>query len=51
MTALEKLKLITAWTTDPALTEDELEDLLAEAAIPDGEGVVPKAKAGSRHTT
>jgi len=42
MSALDKIKLITAWTSEPALTEDELEDLLAEAAIPDGEGVAPE---------
>jgi hypothetical protein len=38
MTPLEKLKLITAWTDDPALSEDELEDVLAESALPDEEG-------------
>jgi len=42
MSALDKLKNMTAWTADPALTEDELEDLLTEAAIPDGEGIVPE---------
>src|SRR5687768_6833211 len=44
MTALEKLKNITAWTSDPPLTEAELEDILAEAALPDGEGVVPEGE-------
>ena len=44
MTALEKLKNMTAWESDPALSEDELEDLLAEAAIPDGEGIVPEGE-------
>jgi hypothetical protein len=38
MTPLEKLKLITAWTDDPALSEDELEDVLAESALPDEAG-------------
>ena len=38
MTALDKLKLITAWTDDPALSEDELEDVLAESALPDEAG-------------
>ena len=44
MSALDKLKLMTAWTNDPALTEAELEDILAEAALPDGEGVVPEGE-------
>jgi hypothetical protein len=44
MTALDKLKNITAWTSDPALTEDELEDLLTDAAIPDREGVEPEGE-------
>jgi hypothetical protein len=44
MSALDKIKLITAWTSEPALTEDELEDLLADAAIPDGEGVEPEGE-------
>jgi len=44
MTALEKLKNITAWDGDPALSEDELEELLTDAAIPDGEGVEPEGE-------
>ena len=44
MTALEKLKNITAWDGDPALTEDELEDLLTDASIPDGDGVEPEGE-------
>jgi len=44
MTPLEKLKNITAWDGDPALSEDELEDLLAAAAIPDGDGVEPEGE-------
>jgi len=40
-TALEKLKKITAWESDPALTEDELEDLLEAAGLTDGEGFAP----------
>jgi hypothetical protein len=44
MTSLEKLKLITAWTDDPALTEDELEDVLSETALTDGGGKTPEAE-------
>ena len=47
MTALEKLKLITAWSDEPALTEDELEDLLVETAIADGDGKTPEAEGWS----
>ncbi|MGH9945565.1 MAG: hypothetical protein ACRD6X_00010 [Pyrinomonadaceae bacterium] len=39
--SLDKLKKITAWETEPALTEDELEDLLEAAAMPDGNGELP----------
>lgn len=38
MTALDKLKLITAWTDEPALTEPELEDILDESALVDSDG-------------
>jgi len=44
MTALEKLKQITAWESDPALTEEELEDILADSALPDTEGIVPEGE-------
>ena len=44
MTALNKLKLITAWTDDPALTEDELDDVLTENALPDDGGKIPEAE-------
>ena len=47
MTSLDKLKLITAWEDDPALTEDELEDVLAETALPDGDGKMPEAEGWS----
>ncbi len=40
-TPLEKLKKITAWDTDPALTEDELDDLLSAASLEDKEGRAP----------
>ena len=38
---LDKLKLITAWEADPALTEEELEDFLAAAALEDVAGLAP----------
>ena len=41
MTYLERLKLLTAWETDPALTEDELEETLAAAALQDANGLAP----------
>ncbi|MFL6469145.1 MAG: hypothetical protein ACJ72Z_14400 [Pyrinomonadaceae bacterium] len=43
-TALEQLKNITAWDTEPTLTEDELEDLLAAAAMPDDSGKTPETE-------
>jgi hypothetical protein len=46
-TALEQLKNITAWEDDPALTEGELEDVLAETALPDGDGKTPEAEGWS----
>ena len=39
--ALEKLKLLTAWETEPALTEIEVEDLLNAASIADENGNEP----------
>lgn len=41
MTFLEKLKLLTAWDTAPALTEDEIEEMLAAAALQDANGLAP----------
>ena len=41
MEPLDKLKLMTAWAEDPALTEDELEDALAGAALEDANGLAP----------
>ena len=40
-TPLDKLKLITAWEDDPALTEDELEEILASVGVTDSEGFGP----------
>lgn len=42
MTPTEKLKLLAAWDTEPALTETEIGDLLAEAAVADGDGLAPE---------
>lgn len=47
MTPLDKLKLITAWTDVPALTEAELEDVLSESAVPDGSGKTPETEGWS----
>ena len=41
MDYLDKLKLMTAWDTEPALTEDELEEALAAAALEDAAGLAP----------
>lgn len=41
MDHLDKLKLLTAWDTEPALTEDELEETLAAAALEDANGLAP----------
>jgi hypothetical protein len=40
-TPLEKLKAMTAWTAEPALTETEVEALLEAAAVSDGAGSGP----------
>jgi hypothetical protein len=39
--ALEKLKKLTAWDGEPALTEGELEDILEAACLIDGDGIAP----------
>lgn len=41
MSSLEKLKLLTAWDVEPALTEDELGDTLAAFALEDANGLAP----------
>ncbi|HEV7700408.1 MAG TPA: hypothetical protein VGO43_09290 [Pyrinomonadaceae bacterium] len=41
MSYLDQLKLITDWSASPALTEDELGDLLAGAALEDAAGLAP----------
>ncbi len=37
----DKLKQITAWDTDPTLSEDDLDALLADAALCDADGLAP----------
>lgn len=41
MSYLDKLKQMTAWDAAPALSEDELNDLLATAALEDAGGLAP----------
>ncbi len=41
-TPLEKLKKLAAWETEPELSEDELEELLAAAALVDKAGLHPQ---------
>ena len=43
MSALDELKLMTAWDSEPALTETELNATLAKAALPDAAGILPQA--------
>jgi hypothetical protein len=41
MSYLDQLKLITAWATEPALTEDDLNAALGGAALKDAAGLEP----------
>jgi len=41
MSYLDQLKLITAWETEPALTEDDLNAVLGGAALKDAAGLDP----------
>lgn len=41
MEFIDKLKQITAWDIEPELTEDELEEFLAAAALEDVNGLSP----------
>ena len=41
MSYIDKLKLITAWETEPPLTEDDLNAALAGAALQDAAGLAP----------
>jgi len=40
-TPIEKLKKMTAWSTEPALTETELTNLLTESSVADAGGFAP----------
>ena len=40
-TPQERLKKLTAWDTEPALTEDELDELLTGSALTDKNGFAP----------
>ena len=41
MESIDKLKQLTAWDIEPTLTEDDLNELLAIAALEDAEGLAP----------
>lgn len=41
MSYLDKLKQMTAWDTEPSLSEDELDELLSAAALEDAAGLAP----------
>ncbi len=40
-TPQEKLKKMTAWSTEPVLTELEIDELLAQASLVDSAGLTP----------
>ena len=42
MSALDQLKLLTDWGSEPALTEDDLNSVLGKAAVKDAEGFAPQ---------
>jgi len=44
MSFLDTLKNITAWNVEPTLTEPELEDIIATAALPDPDGKTPETE-------
>ena len=44
MTGLEKLKMMVAWETEPAVSETDLEAVLEAHAIPDASGTLPDAE-------
>lgn len=41
MTNLDKLKQLTSWDAEPALTEDDLGELLVAASLEDANGLAP----------
>ena len=42
--AKEKLKKLTAWTTEPVLTDVEIDELLAASGLVDAEGNAPSSE-------
>ncbi len=42
MEPIDKLKQLTAWDIEPTLTEDDLDELLAVAAVKDADGLTPE---------
>jgi hypothetical protein len=44
MTGIEKLKLMSAWDTEPAVSEDDLEAVLNDHAVPDANGTLPASE-------
>ncbi|MBK8305438.1 MAG: hypothetical protein WBC19_13410 [Pyrinomonadaceae bacterium] len=42
MEPIDKLKQLTAWDIEPTLTEDDLDELLAVAALKDADGLTPE---------
>ncbi len=44
LTGIEKLKLISAWDTEPTVSEEDLEAVLAGFALPDINGAAPDAE-------
>ena len=44
MTGLEKLKLMSAWDTEPTVSEEDLEAVLEAHSIPDASGNLPAAE-------
>ncbi|MEJ7847478.1 MAG: hypothetical protein WKF92_05250 [Pyrinomonadaceae bacterium] len=43
-TPIEKLKKMTAWDTEPALTLTELEEILSQSSLADLEGLAPESE-------
>jgi hypothetical protein len=43
-TAKDKLKKLTAWTTEPVLTDSEIDELLAQSSLADTGGHIPESE-------
>ena len=43
-TPIEKLKKMTAWNTEPALTLSELEEILSQSSLADPGGLAPESE-------